>query len=257
MTSAEEFTARWRNPPNFSVAANLVPFHLTFPDAREVLDIVRRDEEARITVLGDISSAVRTARSLTVRTAPLDEILSWPFRLAHFNLSRFYGGLLHDFQAQVMIPWRAFLAGQGFTWQRCSPALFISGPGSNSTYHSDNSHGLVWQVEGIKTFHSYQRPDEIVTAGTAVSGEITAEQPPAHDPAARQSMRMEPGNLLWSHALTPHWVTGESPLSMSVTLSLGGLCHQGRYAAREIALRRHWDEHPEQAWLTDLRNTRY
>ncbi|WP_187144858.1 MULTISPECIES: hypothetical protein [unclassified Streptomyces] len=46
-------------------------------------------------------------------------------------------------------------------------------------------------------------------------------------------------------------------MPVSLLGRFGGLCHQGCYAAREIALRRHWDEHPEQAWLTDLRNTRY
>jgi hypothetical protein len=67
---------------------------------------------------------------------------------------------------------------------------------------------------------------------------------------------MQPGNLLWSHALTPHWVTGETQLSMSVTLT-HGLCHHGSYSARETALRKHWDKHPEQPSLTDLRNVRY
>jgi hypothetical protein len=36
-------------------------------------------------------------------------------------------------------------------------------------------------------------------------------------------------------------------LAMSVTLSHGGLCHQGRYAERELALRRYWDKHPDEA----------
>lgn len=68
---------------------------------------------------------------------------------------------------------------------------------------------------------------------------------------------MGPGDLLWSHALTPHWVTTESPLAMSVTLAHGGLCHQGRFADRELALRAYWDQHPDEAWKLDLRNVRY
>lgn len=67
-----------------------------------------------------------------------------------------------------------------------------------------------------------------------------------------QSGRMQPGDLLWSHALTPHWVTGETQLSMSVEL-----CHHGSYSAREMTLRKDQDKHPEQPSLTDLRNVRY
>ncbi|WP_328436746.1 hypothetical protein OHA71_05665 [Streptomyces sp. NBC_00444] len=44
---------------------------------------------------------------------------------------------------------------------------------------------------------------------------------------------------------------------MSVTLAHGGLCHQGRFADRELALRAYWDQHPDEAWKLDLRNVRY
>lgn len=255
--TADALTARWHTPPNFRLSAGLTPFMKVFPDFLEVLEVVRRDPETRITFLGTTDPAVRTARSLAFRAAPLDEVTTWPFRLVHFNLSRFYSDLLRDFQAQIMIPWRTFLSSQGFTWQRCAPALFISTRGASSTYHADNSHGLVWQIEGTKTFHSYLAPDTTTPVGAAISGEITAERPPAHAAAGCQSIRMQPGDLLWSHVLTPHWVTGETPLAMSLTISHGGLCQQGRYAPRDVALRQHWDAQPDEPWLTDLRNTRY
>jgi hypothetical protein len=254
---AGELAARWRTPPNFRIDANLTPLTLTFPTAQAVLDELRKDPETRITVLGDDKPAVRTARSLAIRTAPIDEVITWPFRLVHFNLSRFYGGLLHDFQEKIMIPWRTFLAAQGFTWHRCSPALFISSQRCGSTYHADNSHGLVWQVEGIKTFHSFAKPDPLVPASVAIHTDISSETPPAHAASDRLSFRMQPGDMLWSHVLTPHWVNSETALSMSINISHGGLCHQGSYAEREQALRRHWDDHPEQPWMHDLRNTRY
>ncbi|MBY8884777.1 hypothetical protein K7472_07950 [Streptomyces sp. PTM05] len=255
--TARDFTSRWHTPPNFRVAAGLVPFKRAFPDTIHVLDVARRDPETRVTILGGGDPAVRTAQSAAFRTAPLDEITTWPFRLAHFNLERFYDGLLRDFQERVMIPWRTFIASQGFTWLRCAPALFISSQGSSSTYHADNSHGLVWQIAGTKSFHSYRDPDRITPVEAAISGEITAEQPPPHSATDRHSIRMRPGDLAWSHVLTPHWVTSESPLAMSVTISHGGLCHQGCYAHRGAALRRHWDANPNEVWLTDLRNTRY
>ncbi|EDY49519.1 hypothetical protein [Streptomyces clavuligerus] len=44
---------------------------------------------------------------------------------------------------------------------------------------------------------------------------------------------------------------------MSVTLSHGGLCHQGRFSERELALRSYWDKNPGEAWTHDLRHVRY
>ncbi|WP_121746868.1 hypothetical protein [Streptomyces sp. E2N166] len=254
ITTPDDFTHRWRQPPNFSLE---VAFDYTFLPAIDVLDHIRRDAEVRFTILGDDDWQVRMDRTAAFCTAPLEEIVTWPFRLVHFNLSRFYDDLLHGFQDEVMIPWRAHLSAQGFTWQRLAPILFLSTEGASSTYHNDNSHGLVWQVHGTKTFHSYLTPDKHLSAEAAVIGETTGEEPPEHDAADRQSVVMRPGDQLWSHALTPHWVTTESSLAMSVTLSHGGLCHQGRFSDRELALRAYWDKNPAEAWTHDLRSVRY
>ncbi|TCR22916.1 hypothetical protein [Streptomyces sp. BK205] len=257
IATPEEFIERWRTPPNLLIGSSLAHAEYTFPPAVDVLDVLRRDEEVRFTVLGDEDWSVRMERTAAFRTAPIEEVTAWTFRLVHFNLSRFYDGVLSGFQEQVMIPWRTKLSSWGFTWQRCAPLLFLSTNGASSTYHNDNSHGLVRQVEGTKIFHSYRHPDRHLTAEAAVVGETTAEQPPPHDLAERQSVCMGPGGMLWSHALTPHWVTTESPLAMSVTISHGGLCHRGRFAERELKLRAYWDEHPEELWKLDLRNVRY
>ncbi|WP_251070484.1 hypothetical protein [Streptomyces sp. ISL-96] len=257
VTTPDEFIERWRVPPNMRIGKELAAVDFVFPPAREVLDTIRRDEQVRFTILGDEDWSVRMDRTAAFRTAPIDEVMTWTFRLVHFNLSRFYNEILAGFQEQVMIPWRTQLSSWGYTWQRCAPLLFISTDGAFSTYHNDNSHGMVWQIEGTKTFHSYRDPDRVLSADDAVVGETTAEEPPEHDPADRLSVRMGPGDMLWSHALTPHWVTTESPLAMSVTLSHGALCHQGRFAERELALRTYWDKHPAEAWTHDLRNLRY
>ncbi|MFE3097199.1 hypothetical protein ACFXG1_25635 [Streptomyces sp. NPDC059248] len=254
LTTPDDFTRRWRQPPNFPLA---VSFDYTFVPAIDVLDAIRRDPEVRYTILGDDDWAVRMDRTVAFRTAPVEEIVTWPFRLVHFNLNRFYDDLLGGFQEEVMVPWRTHLSARGFTWQRLAPILFLSTHGASSTYHNDNSHGLVWQVHGIKTFHSYRDPDKHLSADAAVIGETTGEVPPKHESAERQSVTMCPGDQLWSHALTPHWVTTESRLAMSVTLAHGGLCHQGRFSRRERALRAYWDKHPGEAWTHDLRNARY
>jgi hypothetical protein len=36
---------------------------------------------------------------------------------------------------------------------------------------------------------------------------------------------------------------------MSVTLSHGGLCRQGLFSERELALRVYWDKNPSEAWM--------
>ncbi|MFJ8956500.1 hypothetical protein ACIRJL_10700 [Streptomyces sp. NPDC102383] len=257
ITTRDEFLERWHTPPNFLVGSELITFNYSFPAAIDVLDAIRQDDEVRFTILGEDDWAQRMDRTATFRTAPIDDVATWTFRLVHFNLTRFYTHILSGFQEQIMIPWRTHLSRWGYTWQRCAPLLFLSTAGAASTYHNDNSHGLVWQVEGTKTFHSYFAPDNFLSAGSAVVGETTAEEPPQHDAVERLSVRMEPGERLWSHALTPHWVTTESPLAMSVTLSHGGLCHQGRFSERELALRTYWDKHPDEAWMHDLRNVRY
>ncbi|MFC7306846.1 hypothetical protein ACFQVC_21765 [Streptomyces monticola] len=252
-----EFTDRWRTPPNMRIAPELTAFDYDFPPAIDVLEQIRQDEDVRFTILGDHDWSVLMDRTAAFRTAPIDEILTWPFRLVHFRLHRFYDQFLAGLQEQVMIPWRTRLSSWGYTWQRCAPILFLSTAGAASTYHNDNSHGLAWQIEGTKIFHSYHDPDRILPAEAAVIGETTAEEPPEHDPVDRQSVRMDPGDMLWSHALTPHWVTTETPLAMSITLAHGGLCHQGQFSERELVLRSYWDEHPEKAWTRDLAHLRY
>ncbi|MFF7174700.1 hypothetical protein [Streptomyces pseudovenezuelae] len=76
--------------------------------------------------------------------------------------------------------------------------------------------GLVWQLDGIKTFHSYLDPDQPVPVD-AISGAFATEQPPPLAQGMHQSVRMQPGDLLWSHTLTPHRGNGETQLSMSVS----------------------------------------
>lgn len=252
-----EFTQRWMDPPNFRLAPDLRPFRFTLPSALEVLDVIRNEEEVRFTLLGDLDPEIRGARTRAFRHAPVEEITRWPFRLVHFRLARLYDNLLTGFHEDVMIPWRTFLSARGFTWHRCAPLLFLSGPDGNSTYHTDQSHGLVWQIEGAKTFHSYHAPDQVLSAEAAIRCESTGEHPPLHDARTVQAVRMGPGDLLWSHVLTPHWVTGDTALSMSINLSHGGLARHGRFAPREQVLREHWDKHPDEPWLTDLRNIHY
>ncbi|MFI9208622.1 hypothetical protein ACIGW7_10805 [Streptomyces sp. NPDC053253] len=257
VASTAQFVERWLQPPNFRISPELFQPDFEFPSALEVLDRLRKDDATKVTFLGDEEAATRTVRAMTFRRASLDEIAAWPFRLVHFELSRFYDDFLSGFQESVMIPWRVFLTELGFTWQRCYPILFMSTGGCSSTYHVDNSHGLVWQVHGVKNFHSFLEPERYAPVESAVLGRIAGESSPAHDEKDRLSLRMSPGDLVWSHALTPHWVVADSPVTLSLNISHGGLARAGRFSERDSALRRHWDDHPGQAWLSGLRNAHY
>ncbi len=106
VTTPEEFIERWRTPPNLRVSNVLTAASYVFPSALDVLDVVRRDEEVRFTILGDEDWSVCMDRTSAFRTAPIEEVATWTFRLVHFNLTRFYEGILSGFQEDVMIPWR-------------------------------------------------------------------------------------------------------------------------------------------------------
>ncbi|MFE6406549.1 hypothetical protein ACFVOR_06395 [Streptomyces sp. NPDC057837] len=109
ITTPDDFTRRWRQPPNFPLN---ISFGYTFLPAIDVLDHIRKDEEVRFTILGDDDCQVRMDRTAAFRTAPLEEVVTWPFRLVHLNLSRFYDDVLSGFQEEVMIPWRTHLSAR-------------------------------------------------------------------------------------------------------------------------------------------------
>lgn len=58
-----------------------------------------------------------------------------------------------------MEPWRQSLTKAGFTWNRCYPIIFISGPGCATNYHMDQSHVVAWQMYGTKVFSGLLNPE--------------------------------------------------------------------------------------------------
>src|SRR5690606_14304372 len=80
--------------------------------------------------------------------------------LAHFKLQKFMGPgqLLEGFEEQVMQPWMKALHEAGFTWNRCYPILFMSGPNCATNYHMDYSHVMAWQTHGTKLFSGLKDP---------------------------------------------------------------------------------------------------
>jgi hypothetical protein len=257
--TAQDFHKMWHQDVNYLLHPDLLSFDLELPSAEEIVDILRKDSDARVQFLSDeLSAFEQNALAEEFKSAKMEKAADMSFSLAHFHLQNFYGAgkFLQDFQEKVMIPWRMFLTGLGFTWQRCYPIFFISGKGCSSTYHVDISHVLAWQVHGVKVFNGFKVPSNVLPVDKAVNERqgIVQNTPPDHDGNDVLTYAMQPGEVLWNQLLTPHWVVaGDDDIAVSVNISHGGVRYAGEYCPREQALRKRWEINPEEAWLVDER----
>lgn len=256
--SPEDFLHLWKETRNFLLGPELIQFDMEFPDAEQIVDILRKHPDAKLgsNRLDDEAAEADLVEKL--RNAPLEQIVDLPFNIAMFELHNFYGEgqFLREFQERVMIPWRTFLASSGLTWQRAYPIIFISGKGCSSTYHVDISHVLAWQIHGTKTFHGFRDPNAYGPIQHVVDhrDEYPLKSPPDHAPDDVLAYFMEPGAMLWNQLLTPHWVEGgRNDIAVSVNISHGGIQHAGQFCPNEQVLRKHWEDHPDEAWLIDQR----
>lgn len=256
--STDEFWARWNTSQNFLFDPAYFQLAMAWPTAEEMVDVLRQDEKTRIQFPGK-DKLEEEEMVEAFKSRPICEVMGWPFNMANFHLQKFYSpdGFLADFQDRVMIPWRTFLASQGFTWQRTYPILFLSGKGCSSTYHVDVSHVLAWQIYGEKTFNSFKDPERFAPIDWLLDeeGKTKAVLGDLPDYALEDihSFQMGPGALLWNQLLTPHWVAAGDEVAISVNISHGGVSYQGAFCPNEVRLRQRWKKHPEEAWLVDER----
>jgi hypothetical protein len=243
-----EFKEHWDGALNFLMEGECVPFSLEMPSVEEVAEVVRRDEDARIGSGKKGSALDRTDIAATFRALPIEEALASPFSIAHYKLGNFSGRgeLFHGLDEQVLQPWKAALHREGFTWERCYPILFISGPDCATNYHMDYSHVVAWQRCGTKRFFGLKDPDHwtdletrVHNAGVQRPSGITADDTLMYE--------MRPGDVLWNCLLTPHWVEASEEVSYSINLSHGGLRLNGVLAPREEELVQWRREHPDEA----------
>ena len=236
---------------NFLLAGECVPFRYTFPSIETLVDVIRHDDDARIRTYGrdDVKDA---AGRDEFRRMPIEKLMETPFSLAHFKLARFCGAgkLLEGFEAGVMEPWRAFLTRAGFTFERCYPIFFISGPHGATEYHMDCSHVLAYQLYGTKIFSGLKDPDHFSPIEDSVQKSYRdklAKPELADDEVLAYTMK--PGDALWNQLLTPHWVNaGDDKVAASLNLSHGMLRYQGRLTRNEQRLDEWWNIHPDEAW---------
>ena len=235
----DEFIQRWAGVHNFLLAGACVPFAFAMPPLERVVAELREDELARITpgTRGDRLNLDNTAADF--RRLAVDRALETSFALAHFELARFDapGKFLHGFGREVMTPWRQALQAAGFTYDRCSPIIFISGRHCATNYHMDFSHVLAWQIFGTKRFCGLRDPARWAPREARVTyraGQLA--RPPDLTEADALCYDMGPGAVLWNALLTPHWVEAGGEVAMSVNLSHGGLRHGGKLCRHEEEL---------------------
>jgi hypothetical protein len=251
VTNWTAFAERWVGPQNFRMAGGLVDFDYQFPPIEQVIDELRRDDEASVkSGLKAATLEVATQSAEAFRQVPIEQVMERPFGLAHFNLARFDapGKFLHGFGDQVLRHWEETLTANGFTWERCYPIVFISGKGSATNYHMDFSHVMAWQIYGTKRFCGLVDPDrwadkttrlEYKPGAFAKPVEVREEDSLCYD--------MRPGDKLWNTFLTPHWVeAGEEP-AMSINISHGGLRRYGLLSRNEAELEQFRADSPEAA----------
>jgi len=233
-----EFRDTWNGLLNFRLAGECVPFAFDLPPLADIVDIIRRDEEARTLSGGKGDRLDLADTGEAFRALPIEDAMRSQFQLSHFNLSRFYepGQLLHGFEEQVMEPWRQALAAAGFTWTRCYPIIFISGPGSYTNYHMDGSHVLAWQRYGTKVFSGLKDPDRWAPCATRMQYGPGIVRPDGITPDDVLAYEMKPGDVLWNQLLTPHWVEATDEPAMSINLSHGGLRLNGELCRNESEL---------------------
>jgi hypothetical protein len=245
-----EFRNVWDGVHNFLMAGECVPMAFEFPPLMQIIDEMRRDEEARIGsgVKGQTLLMDNIAEQF--RALPVEQAIHSSFSLAHFHLSKFDvpGGFLHGFKEQVLDTWQEALRAAGFSWERCYPIIFISGPQCATNYHMDFSHVLAWQIYGHKRFCGLKSPGRWAPWRTRVNytpGNF--EKPAELSEEDALIYPMKSGDVLWNALLTPHWVEASDEAAMSINISHGGLRLEGRLCPFEQELEMYRETNPDVA----------
>lgn len=234
----QAFRQEWDGVLNFLMAGECVPFAFAMPPVAQVIEEVRRDPEARIWRGAKGDALDKTDISDAFRALPIPQAVHAPVQMSHFKLSNFYGPgqLFHGFEAQVMEPWRQALAAAGFTWTRCYPILFLSGPHCATNYHLDGSHVVAWQREGVKRFVGLKDPHRWASQEERLQYSKGVTRPEGITADDELAYEMKPGDVLWNALLTPHWVEAADHVTYSLNLSHGGLRLDGRLCPHEAEL---------------------
>ncbi|MCZ8510879.1 hypothetical protein O9H85_00170 [Paenibacillus filicis] len=243
----QQFQESWEGVINFLMDGECIPFSYSMPSIEHIVDELRYDPETRITIGTKGKSLDLRDVAESVRRLSIEEALHSPFAMAHFKLQKFYnpGKLLDGFEEDVMEPWKRALKSAGFTWTRCYPILFISGPQCATNYHMDYSHVLAWQIYGTKLFTGLKDPDRWAPLETRIHCK-GVQRPEGITEEDELTYVMTPGTVLWNTFLTPHWVEASDKIACSINISHGGLSYRGKLCRHEDELKLWQLEHPDE-----------
>ncbi len=244
----QQFQQSWDGVLNFLLDGECIPFSYNMPSMERIVDTLRSDPETRITP-GVKSNTLELADiTESFRQLPLDEAVHASFALAHFKLQKFFGPgqLLEGFEEQVMEPWMQALREAGFTWTRCYPILFMSGPRCATNYHMDYSQVMAWQTHGTKLFSGLKDPERWAPLETRIHAK-GIQRPEGITEADELTYTMTTGTCLWNTFLTPHWVEASEQAACSINISHGGLRYQGKLCRHEQEVADWQQNHPDKS----------
>lgn len=242
----DSFRQHWDGVHNFLLTGDCTPFSFEMPNIEAVIDEIRRDPDARIWrgMKGDSLDQTDIAESF--RQLPIEQTVTASFQMSHFKLHNFSakGQLFYGFQEQVMESWQQALTDAGFTWTRCYPILFMSGPDCATNYHMDYSHVLAWQRYGSKRFVGLKDPQRWAPLDARIHS-AGIQKPDGIREEDELSYLMQPNDVLWNAFLTPHWVEASDSVTYSINISHGGLRLNGELCRHEQELEDWRAENPD------------
>lgn len=248
ISSVKEFQAYWGGLTNFLMEGECKPFAYEMPSIARFVEELRHAEGTKVFKARDgLALDMMDQQELELfRFMPIEDVLQAAFSMAHYHLDAFYepGKLLEGFDRDVLEPWKQFLREAGFTWDRCTPYIFISTPGCDTKYHMDFSHVLALQIHGTKLFAGLKDPERWAPVEKRIHSKgIQRPDGIAEDDVL--AYEMAPGDVLWNTFLTPHWVNmvGED-IACSINISHGGLRYRGNLCKHEEEVERWKLEHP-------------
>ena len=103
--TSDDFYNLWHQDLNFMLDSELCAFEMEMPSAEEIVDVLRKDPDARVQFLSDeLSEFEQNALAEEFKSAKIEKAAEMSFALAHFYLRNFYGvgQFLQDFQKKVM-----------------------------------------------------------------------------------------------------------------------------------------------------------
>lgn len=244
--------SNWHRPISFPIRRLQVQFDLGRIEQDQVLLDLLRSPHTRVTAL-DSKRPAHVPYS-AFRYWSVSDLLSNRARLVHYELSEFYarGKSLSSLQQRLLIPWRKWLAGSGFTWQSCHPTLFVSTNKAWSTFHTDSSSGLFIQVRGRKRF--FYADDDL---GMLRCSTLPKDMPTPAQLSVMRSCLLRRKQLFWNQSRIPHWVVGESTVSISISIFHFGLRRGNLVARNEQRTRATYKRFPELAWRSEFEEIWY